>query len=251
MAEWIAERRAALDLWQMDMRRFGEQYRSPALHAQAHARGLRDLLRHQVPGPRAPGRAAAARLAALRLARRARRGVRREVRLGAGQLVRVQRGGRRRVAAPARLGRAALVAGDRRRAPRHPRGAPRCSTSPRSPSSRSPARARRRSSSGCATTASRATSGRSPTRRCSTRAAGSSATSPSPGSARTASGSSPAPRSAHHDLAWIALATCRRRSVDVRSTTSPRAGRASRCGARARATSCAAARRTTCSTSRT
>ena len=40
------------------------------LHAQAHARGLRDLLRHQVPGPRAPGGAAAARLAGLRLARR-------------------------------------------------------------------------------------------------------------------------------------------------------------------------------------
>ena len=45
-----------------------------ALHAQAHARGLRDLLRHPLPRPRAPGRAAAARLARLRVAPRARRG---------------------------------------------------------------------------------------------------------------------------------------------------------------------------------
>ena len=130
------------------------------LHARAHARGLRDLLRHQVPRPRAPGGAAAARLARLRLARRARRRVRREVGLGAGQLVRGQRGGGRRVAAPARLGRAALVAGDRRRA-RAPRARPpRCSTRPRSPSSRSAGRAPPSCSSACATTASRATSGK-------------------------------------------------------------------------------------------
>ena len=46
------------------------------LHAQAHARGLRDLLRHQVPRPRARGRPPAARLPGLRLARGARRRVR-------------------------------------------------------------------------------------------------------------------------------------------------------------------------------
>ena len=51
------------DLWAMDVRRFGAHYRSPALHGQARARGLRDLLRHQVPQPRAPGRPPAARLA--------------------------------------------------------------------------------------------------------------------------------------------------------------------------------------------
>ena len=91
------------------------------LHAQARPRDLRDLLRHQVPELRAPGRAAAAHLAGERLAPRARRGLRREVGLGAGQLVRVERGPRRRVAAPARLGRPELVAGDRRRARRLPR----------------------------------------------------------------------------------------------------------------------------------
>ena len=91
------------------------------LHAQAHARGLRDLLRHQVPRPRAPGRPPAAGLERLRLASRARRGVRREVGLGARELVRVQRAGGRRGAASARLGRPAVVAGDRRRARRLPR----------------------------------------------------------------------------------------------------------------------------------
>ena len=122
MAEWIAEGEPSLDLWQMDVRRFGAQYRSPVLHPRADQGDLRDLLRHPLPEPRAQRRAAAAGLAGQRLAPRARRRLRREVRLGAGQLVRVERGGGRRVAAPARLGRPALVAGDRRRAPRDPRG---------------------------------------------------------------------------------------------------------------------------------
>ena len=64
--------------------------------AEADPRDLRDLLRHQVPGLRAPGRPAAAGVARQRLARRARRRVRREVGLGAGQLVRGKRGRRRR-----------------------------------------------------------------------------------------------------------------------------------------------------------
>ena len=119
MAEWIARGRAGA-------RRVGDGHPAlrPAvplavLHAQARQGGLRDLLRHPLPGRRAPGRPPAARLERLRLARRARRGLRREVRLGARQLVRAQRApDGRRVAAPARLGRDALVAGDRRRARR-------------------------------------------------------------------------------------------------------------------------------------
>ena len=55
------------------------------------------------------------------MARRARRCLRREVGLGARQLVSGQRARRRGVAAPARVGGDALVAGDRRRAPRHAR----------------------------------------------------------------------------------------------------------------------------------
>ena len=66
MAEWIVAGEPAMDLWEMDVRRFGAHYRSPTLHAEAHARGLRDLLRHQVPRPRAPGRPPAAGLERLR-----------------------------------------------------------------------------------------------------------------------------------------------------------------------------------------
>ena len=71
---------------------------------------------------------------------------------------------RRRVAATARLGRAALVAGDRRRAPGHARDRGALRRDVASPRSRSRARARPTSSSTCATTASPATSARSPTR---------------------------------------------------------------------------------------
>ena len=122
MAEWIAEGEPSLDLWEMDIRRFGAQYRSPSY---THAR-IRETYETYYdilyPEPRAQRRPAAAAVARHALAPRARRRVRREVRLGAGQLVRVERRRRRRVAAPARLGGAALVAGDRRRAPRDARG---------------------------------------------------------------------------------------------------------------------------------
>ena len=122
--------------------------------------------------------------------------VRREVGLGARQLVRGQRGGGRRGAAPARLGGHALVARDRRRAPRLPRGGGAVRRVLVRQARGHRARARPSSSSACATTASPARSARSPTRRCSTAAAASSATSRSRGWTRTASGSSPARRSA-------------------------------------------------------
>ena len=232
MAEWIIAGEPSLDVWEMDIRRFGPHYRSPELHAQAGQGGLRDLLRHPLPGPRAPGRAAAARLERLPLAPRARCRVRREVRLGARQLVRLQRAGRRRVAAPARLGGDALVAGDRRRAPR-PRARRRgCSTSPRSRSSRSPDRARPSCSSACATTR-RARRRRDhlhadaqPPRRDRVRLHG------HPRRAGCLSRSSPEPRSATTTRAGSA-ATCPTTARSA-SATSPRAGPASRCGARRR-----------------
>ena len=34
MAEWIAEGEPSLDLWEMDIRRFGAQYRSPSYSLQ-------------------------------------------------------------------------------------------------------------------------------------------------------------------------------------------------------------------------
>ena len=117
MAEWISEGEPSLDLWSMDVRRFGSPLPLARLHARPHPGELRDLLRHPLPEPRAGGGPSAPRLTGERVAPRARRGLRREVGLGAGQLVRVERLGRRRVAPPARMGRHALVARDRRRAP--------------------------------------------------------------------------------------------------------------------------------------
>ena len=116
MAEWIVDGEPSVDLWEMDIRRFGAQYRSPSYTPCPDQGDLRDLLRHPLSEPRAAGGAAAADLARQRLAPRARRRLRREVRLGAGQLVRVECGRGRRVPAPAWLGGSALVAGDRRRA---------------------------------------------------------------------------------------------------------------------------------------
>ncbi len=84
-----------------------------ALHPRARQGELRDLLRHRVPAPRAQGGASATDVARLRVAPRARRGVRGEVGLGAGQLVRVQWIRWRRVAAPEGLGGHALVSRDR------------------------------------------------------------------------------------------------------------------------------------------
>ena len=166
------------------------------LHPRADQGDLRDLLRHPVPEPRARGRAAAAGLARQRLARRARSRVRREVRLGAGQLVRVERRRGRRVASPPGLGRPALVAGDRRRAPGDARGGgPVRRVLLREDGDRRPGRGR----------AARAPlrQPRRPRHRpdhlhpdAQQPAAASSATSPSPASPRSASRSSPAPRSA-------------------------------------------------------
>ena len=107
------------------------------LHAQAHARGLRDLLRHQVPRPRARGRAPAARLAGLRLARRATAPRSGRSRAGSGSTG--TRPTRRR--ATRRCARAAGPGstGRPRSAPSTPPRArpPRCSTRPRSRSWRS------------------------------------------------------------------------------------------------------------------
>ena len=72
MAEWIVEGQPEWDLWHMDIRRFGRQYRSQATRSRAR-RGLSTVLRHQVPGRGAQGRAAAARLARLRAPYEARR----------------------------------------------------------------------------------------------------------------------------------------------------------------------------------
>ena len=138
----------------------------PRVHARADGRGLLDLLRRQVPGARAAGGPAAANVSDLPAPAGARRGVRREVRVGATELVRAER----RATATSRSGRAAGPAGSgrRRSVPSTARRArpPHSSTRRASRRSRSRARVRRHSSSVCATTGSRATSARSPTPRC-------------------------------------------------------------------------------------
>ena len=106
----------------MDSRRFGPQYRSRDYALERTTEVYATYYDVKYPGhERQAGRPLRVPPAYQRLAGPRRR-VRRERGLGAGQLVRVQRGGRRRVAAPRRLGRTALVAGDRRRAPRLSRG---------------------------------------------------------------------------------------------------------------------------------
>ena len=137
MAEWIAEGEPSLDLWEMDIRRFGAQYRSPAY---THAR-IKETYEtyYDIRYPnheRSAGRP-------LRVSPA--NAWHREHGAAFGEKSGWERvnwyesnaAAGRRVAAPARLGRPALVAGDRRRAPRHARGAWRSSTRPRSPSWRS------------------------------------------------------------------------------------------------------------------
>ena len=123
MAEWIAEGEPSLDLWEMDVRRFGAQYRSPSY---THAR-IKETYEtyYDIRYPnheRSAGRP-------LRVSpanawhREHGRGVRREVGLGAGQLVRVERGARAtsrcaRGAGPASTGRPRSAPSTRPRARR-------------------------------------------------------------------------------------------------------------------------------------
>ena len=60
IAEWIVGREPPMDLWKMDVRRFGPQYAVAGLLPGPHRRDLPHVLRHRVPEPRAAGRAAAA-----------------------------------------------------------------------------------------------------------------------------------------------------------------------------------------------
>ncbi len=140
MAEWILEGEPSIDVWEMDIRRFGAHYRSPSYTLKRTKEVYETYYDIRYPGHERQAGRPLRTSQRLPLARRARRRLRREVRLGARQLV--------RVATPPRGDESlrprgwaghALVARDRRRAPRHAASAPGCSTSPRSPSSRSPA----------------------------------------------------------------------------------------------------------------
>ena len=208
VAEWIVEGEPSLDLWHMDIRRFGAQYRSPAY---THAR-IQETYEtyYDIRYPnheRQAGRPL--RISPANAWHREHDAAFGEKsgweRVNWYELERRRRG---RGAAAARLGGAALVAGDRRRAPGRARGGralrrvllrqARDRGARRRDLPRSALRQPRRPRG----------SARSPTPRCSTAAAGSSATSPSPGSARSASRSSPAPPSATTTASGCG-ATCR------------------------------------------
>ena len=122
VAEWIVEGTPSLDVWHMDSRRFGDAYRSAApTRSPARPRSTPRTTTSSIRGTSAPGGPTAPPLADLRPPAGAGRRLRREVGLGARELVRAERSRRGRRPAPARLGGQALVAGDRGRAPRLPR----------------------------------------------------------------------------------------------------------------------------------
>ena len=121
VAEWIVEGIPSLDVWEMDSRRFGRHYASRDYTLARTVEVYSTYYDVKYPGhERQAGRPlrvspAYARLQELGAAFGEKSGWERA------ELVRAERRGRRRVAAPARLGGPALVAGDRRRAPRHAR----------------------------------------------------------------------------------------------------------------------------------
>ena len=166
VAHWIVDGEPALDLWKMDIRRFGAQYRS---RSYTLARSFENYATyydiHYPNEERQAGRP-------LRLSPTYPRLV--ELDCAFGEKSGWERpnwfesnaGGRRRVAPPARLGRTALVAGNRRRGARHPPGSRASSTKPASARSRSPVPGRSASCSTCATTRWTGPSAASPTPRC-------------------------------------------------------------------------------------
>ena len=148
MADWILDGDPGMDLWHMDVRRFGRAVPLAGLHAGPRPRELRELLRHPLPGqpsgrragrcaprPPTPGTPRTARCSARRPA-------------GSGSNHYATPGRRRSCGRAGWAGRhwSPCV---RARAPGGPRVGGRCSTRRRSPRSRSPGRTRRRSARTC------------------------------------------------------------------------------------------------------
>ena len=136
MAEWVVNGEPSLDLWHMDIRRFGRQYRSQAYTLARATEVYATYYDIKYPNhERQAGRPLRLSPAYQRLTE-----------LGASfgeksaweraNWFEPERGRGRRVAAPARLGRRELVARDPRRGDGHARARSACSTRARSPSSR-------------------------------------------------------------------------------------------------------------------
>ena len=236
MAEWVVNGEPGLDLWHMDIRRFGRQYRSQR-YSLARANEVYSTY-YDIKYPnheKQSGRPLRLSPAYARLTE-----------LGASfgeksswervELVRLERGRRRRVAAPARAGRAST--GRRRSTPRRwpPARRPGCSTRARSPRSTCRARARPRCCSGCARTDVDRTPGAiAYTQMLNSRGGIESdftVTRLGERTFRIVTGTA----FGNHDMAWIRKHLPRRRQRRS-STTSPPAWPASACGARGPATS--------------
>ena len=122
MAEWIVEGEPSLDLWHMDIRRFGEHYRSPR-YTLAKTREVYETY-YDIKYPNHERRAGRPLRTSPAYPWHAEHGAAFGEKSGWERVnwYAAQRGRGRRGAAPARLGGHALVAGDRRRAPRLPGG---------------------------------------------------------------------------------------------------------------------------------
>ena len=92
VAEWIVEGTPSLDVWHMDSRRFGAAYRSPEYTLARTKEIYETYYDVKYPGHERSAGRPATRLERVRTPARARCGLRREVGLGARQLVRAQRG---------------------------------------------------------------------------------------------------------------------------------------------------------------
>ena len=120
MAEWIVAGEPSLDVWEMDIRRFGPQYRSPR-YTLARAKEVYETY-YDIRYPGHERQAGRPLRTSSAYAWHRDHGAAFGEKSGWERVnwYESQRGGGRREPAPARLGRAALVAGDRRRGARHP-----------------------------------------------------------------------------------------------------------------------------------
>ena len=183
LAEWIAGGEAPMDLFEVDVRRFGAFAADAQWLKAAHGRDARPALRHALAAPRARIGPPAAGFSSVRETEKQRRPVRLQVRLGARQLLRPEDAIHARPPELARRGDR-RAAGDPKRG-RHPR--------PDLVRQAARARARRRGAARPRVREPHRTS--SPTPRCSTARAASRATSPCSAGRTTTSSSSPARRS--------------------------------------------------------
>ena len=90
VAEWISQGEPSIDLWHMDVRRFGPHYRSPSYTLKRTMEVYETYYDIRYPGEERQAGRPLRVSSAYELAHRPPRRVRREVRLGAGELVRHQ-----------------------------------------------------------------------------------------------------------------------------------------------------------------